>query len=64
MTKLKFKWHALTGVAMLAVGVVAGHAMSVSAVRELAPRAAASVATYDMMIAARNLPAQVVETLY
>jgi hypothetical protein len=64
MTKSKLEWHALTGVAMLAVGVAVGHAMSESVVREQTPPAAASVATYDMMLAARDLPVQVIATPY
>jgi len=64
MNIFKLKSHALTAVVTLAFGVVAGHAMTGSVVRDVAQPVATSVAPFDMMIAARNLPTQANDNLF
>ena len=60
----KFKIEAFAGAVMLMIGVIAGHAMSGTVVTREPTPAATSIATYDMMIAARNLPVQAIDSLY
>ncbi|HLH89366.1 MAG TPA: hypothetical protein VKX28_13010 [Xanthobacteraceae bacterium] len=62
MTNFKLKWHAMAGVATLAIGIVAGSAMDGSVARQSARAAAGTFSPMDMMVAARGLPDQVVDT--
>ena len=60
----KFKIEAFAGLAMLVIGIVAGHAMTNAPTSAGPAPVATSVAPYDMMIAGGNLPVQAVDSLY